>query len=78
MSLFKKPNRVAELQEKSQSIMDVFSRKITELTEVNYEIDTVSAEKEAEKAKLEADINLLKTRKEENAKVITKINKIFE
>lgn len=78
MSLFKKPNRVAELQEKSQSILDVFSRTITDLTEVNFEIDTVSAEKEAEKAKLEADLNLLKTRKEDNAKVITKINKIFE
>jgi hypothetical protein len=49
-----------------------------ELRLVNEDIQTLSNEKLAEKAKIEADLLVLSTQQNENNNVISKLNKIFE
>lgn len=78
MSVFKKPATVEYLKKKSNSILDVFTKTVSELTSVNEEITSVSEEKATEKARLEADLAILSLQKDENNRVIKKIEQIFQ
>lgn len=75
---FFKSNSVEALKRKSASIVDVFTRTVEDLNEVNQEIQKTAEEKAAEKARLEADLAILNLQKDENTRVINKIQKIFE
>lgn len=71
-------NQINKLQEQSKTILDVFTKTVTDLTEVNNEADQLSKKKEEEKKKLEEEITSLGSIKADNQKVIEKINKLFE
>ena len=71
-------NQINKLQEQSKTILDVFTKTVTDLTEVNNEADQLSKQKEEEKKKLEEEITSLGNIKADNQKVIEKINKLFE
>jgi hypothetical protein len=66
------------LQKRSKNITNIFSKTMEELRLVNEDIQTLSNEKLAEKAKIEADLLVLSTQQNENNNVISKLNKIFE
>lgn len=78
MAPFLKSNSVEALKRKSASIVDVFTRTVEDLNDVNQEIQKVAEDKAAEKARLEADLAILNLQKDENSRVIRKIEQIFK
>ena len=68
---------IKKLQEKSRSIIDVFSKTIDELSVVNSDIKLLSEEKVAEKAKIDEELALLANQEASNQKVIENIKKVF-
>ena len=66
------------LQKRSKNITNIFSKTMEELRLVNEDIQTLSDEKLAQKAKIESDLLVLSTQQQENNNVISKLNKIFE
>lgn len=69
--------RLNALAKRSKGILDVFTSTISDLTVVNADIDVLAKEREAEKATIEQHLVSLATEKENNSKVIDKINSIF-
>ena len=66
------------LQERSKNITNIFGRTIEELKLVNHDIQTLVDEKKIEKAKIEADLNILSIQEKENEAVISKLSSIFQ
>lgn len=71
-------NKIEKLTKRSEHIFSVFTKTQTELAENNLEIDTVIKEKEAEKAKIEADILALSLITDKNTKLENKIKAFLE
>lgn len=65
------------LANKSKKTLDVFTRTINELTNINQEIDIEVVQQEARKKQIEENIASLSEIHKENAKVIIKINQIL-
>jgi len=74
----KPQDSVLELQDRSKNVVDVFTRTVEDLKQINHDIQNLSEKKEQEKAKLEGELATLDGQKVSNNKVIEKINKIFE
>lgn len=70
-------NKVAQLQTKSDNILDVFTKTIRELNAVNEEATTAVTEKRAEAAQLMSDAKSMEDMVTKNEKVIGKINSII-
>lgn len=70
-------NKVAQLQTKSDNILDVFTKTIRELNTVNEEATTAVTEKRAEAAQLMSDAKSMEDMVTKNEKVIGKINSII-
>jgi hypothetical protein len=66
------------LQKRSKNITNIFSKTMEELRLVNEDIQTLSDEKLAQKAKIESELSVLSNQQQENNNVISKLNKIFE
>ena len=75
--MFGKKPSVAKLQQKSNNILDIFTKTANELKAVNTEITGVIADKEVEKKQIEDDITALNGQVLSNVKVLDNINKIF-
>lgn len=75
--MFGKKPSVAKLQQKSNNILDIFTKTANELKAVNTEISVVIADKEVEKKQIEDDITVLNSQLASNFKVLYNINKIF-
>lgn len=69
---------VESLKKRSNAVVDVFTKTVTELMEINEEIKSAADEKAAEKARIEADLAILGLQESENNRVINKINQIFK
>lgn len=69
---------VDKLHQNSQGILDVFTKTVEGLQQVNSRLDSHAAEKETAKKKLEEDLAKLSVLRTNNDKVIAKIGKIFE
>ena len=78
MSFLKSYNAVDALKKKSAGIVDIFTRTVQQLAAVNEEINAVAEQKTEEKARLEMEVTQLLSQKQDNDRVIEKINKIFE
>lgn len=77
MSLLKSSS-VNSLKDRSKKIVDVFTKTVDDLTQVNADIQKVAEQKAIEKARIEADLTALTTQQDDNNRVISKIQKIFE
>ena len=73
-----KRNKVAKVAAKSNQVLDVFNKTVTNLTLLNSKIDSHSEEKLAAKAKLDDELAQLASHKEKHLSVISKLNKIIE
>ena len=71
-------NPVESVAKKSAKILDVFTSTVNELKTVNNEINGHISTHEDEKRKIEENLRSLNQTKEDNNKVISKIEKIFE
>ena len=71
-------NVIDQLAKKSQKTLDIFNKTITELTTQNQDIDSEINTRDEQVKQLKAEQETLNTIKNTNAKVIEKINKIFE
>lgn len=78
MSLFSSKTDVSKLLQKSSNIVNVFTKTVNDLKEVNEQIETAMEEKQEERKRLETDITTLDTLKSTHVKVISKITSIFE
>lgn len=78
MPIFKNQATVENLKKRSNAIVDVFTKTVTDLMEINEEIKSTAEEKAAEKARIEADLAILSLQESENNRVINKINQIFK
>lgn len=77
MGIFKS-STVASLQTKSKSIVDVFTKTVTELKSVNSEVDKLSNEKSEQRNKLDQELVELSEVKASNERIVSKIEKILE
>lgn len=66
------------LQNRSKSIVDVFTKTVDDLNVVNTDIRMLATEKEIEKAKIEEQLVTLAEQEAQNTNVINKINQIFK
>ena len=66
------------LSKDSQGIVDIFTRTVDDLKELNTQIDIHSVERENAIKKLTLEMEKLSSIKGDNEKVISKIAKIFE
>jgi hypothetical protein len=71
-------NVIGKLAAKSQKTLDIFNKTITELTTQNADIDNEINVRDEQMKQLKTEQETLVNLKETNAKVIGKINKIFE
>ena len=76
----KKPQKsvVELLTEKSTNVVNVFTRTVTELQEINTDIGESVDEMNEAKKKLEGDMESLNKVRQSNEKVIFNIQKIME
>lgn len=70
-------NPVKSVTDKSSKILDVFTKTVDDLKNVNTEVDGHINAQEEEKRKLEENLAALNEVKVQNSKVIEKINKLF-
>lgn len=75
MNLFSNP--VKSVTDKSSKILDVFTSTVNDLKNVNAEVDSHISTNEEQKRKLEENLAALNQVKNDNNKVIEKINKLF-
>lgn len=71
-------DRAKQAENKSKKIVDVFTKTVNDLQEVNTAIDGHIDTHTEKKRKIEEKLTSLAQTKANNAKVIDKINKIFE
>jgi t-SNARE complex subunit (syntaxin) len=76
--MFTSSTTIQKVQRKSAEIVSIFTKTVNDLTTVNGEIETQVQDKEEEKQEIEKDLHTLRTLKEENTKVIGKINQLFQ
>ena len=69
---------ITSLQTKSTSIVDVFTKTVSDLKAVNEQATAEEKERLEEKAKIDEELAKLGAIKADNQKVIEKIGKIFE
>ncbi len=69
---------IKKVQDKSKSIVSVFTKTITDLSSVNTEINSHVEERQTKIKNLASEVDLLATQKTENEKLIAKLNKLFE
>jgi hypothetical protein len=71
-------NPVIKIQEQSKSILDVFTKTVSDLEKVNKDVDTQVATREEIIKKAQSETELLNAVKTKNTAVIAKIARIFE
>lgn len=71
-------NPVTRIQEESKTILDVFTKTITDLEEVNKTSDEEVAKRQEIIKKAQSETELLNAVKTKNTAVIAKIARIFE
>ena len=71
-------NSVKTLQEKSKNIINVFTKTIDELNEVNVKVAKLTTEKEETVSKLQNDISMLSTLCQNNLNIVKKISRMIE
>jgi len=71
-------NSVKKLQQKSASILDVFTSTVNQLRTVNETVEKEAVIREMEKERIEKELSELQTIKSNNEAVINKISKILE
>jgi len=69
---------IASLQTKSTSIVDVFTKTVSDLKAVNEQATAEEQERLEERARIDGELVKLGAIKADNQKVIEKIGKIFE
>ena len=72
------PPSIKRLTRRSEDVVNVFTKTIKDLTEINSQVSGAEADRLKKKARLEAELADLDKIKQDNQKVIDKINKIFE
>ena len=70
-------NPVKRVINRSNNILDVFTKTVTDLQTVNNQIDTHVTKHEAKIQKLSTNLATLNQVREDNNKVINKINTFF-
>lgn len=78
MLKFFKTRSPLALQSRSGKIVNIFTKTTESLKKVNDDADLSTEEKQKKKEKLEQELTALQVLKENNSKVITKIQQIFE
>lgn len=69
---------IAKLQKDSAGIVDIFTKTVSSLKDMNEKIDIEEKQRAEEKARIDAELAKLGALKFDNQKVIEKIGKIFE
>jgi len=70
-------NTVSSLQKKSAGILDVFTKTVNQLTDVNNQLADLSVEKQAKIEKLDAEVKDITNTITNNYKVISNIRKVI-
>lgn len=69
---------IIKLQKDSAGIVDIFTKTVSSLKDMNEKIDIEEKQRAEEKARIDAELAKLGGLKFDNQKVIEKIGKIFE
>lgn len=72
------PNGIEAISSKSENILDVFTKTVEDLNDLNVKIDKQAAKKEEERLKITSQLDLLSKMKAQHGKVIQNIKKILE
>lgn len=75
--MFSVKNKVEQLEAKSASILDIFTKTVNDLNKVNEEASKEASNRKAEAAQLLSEAESLETVVANNSKVIGKINSIL-
>lgn len=76
--MFNTQNTVQRLKDRSQSILDVFTKTVSDLTLVNQQIETEEKLRQEKIASINLELKSLEETKTSNAKVIDRINSILK
>lgn len=76
--MFSVKNKVEQLEAKSASILDIFTKTVNDLNKVNDEASREASNRKAEAAQLLSEAESLETVVANNSKVIGKINSILK
>lgn len=69
---------VKKLQDRSNNIMNVFTKTVDDLSKVNEECVAALSERRAKITSLQAEADAIQSTKDANTKVITKITDFFK
>lgn len=70
-------NKIKRIQNRSAHILDIFTRTIKDLSIINANIDDAKDTRVEKMSTLQVEINDLQLVKDNNDKIITKINSLF-
>lgn len=76
--MFNTQNTVQRLKDRSQSILDVFTKTVSDLTLVNQQIETEEKLRQEKIASINLELKSLEETKTSNTKVIDRINSILK